>query len=87
MGKHNQGKKLIKDETQTFSCPAAGFDRRSASMSYFKTLKHSSRSSKKSAYVRTQAEQSQAATKVSKLKFCPLFICSGTSKNYTKEKD
>ena len=44
----------------TFSCPWAGLGRRSASMSYFRILKHSSRSSRNSAYVRTQAEQSQA---------------------------
>ncbi len=36
------------------------FVKRSDSISYLNTLKHSSRSSRNSAYVRTQAEQSQA---------------------------
>lgn len=43
------------------SCPCAGLGSRSASMSYLRILKHSRRSSKNSAYVLTQAEQSQAA--------------------------
>lgn len=46
--------------TSTWSCPWTGLGRRSASISYFKILKHSSLSSKNCAYVRTQAEQSQA---------------------------
>lgn len=45
----------------TLAMPGTEFFKRSASMSYFKTLKHSSRSSRKRAQVRTQAEQSQAA--------------------------
>lgn len=47
----------------TFSCPGTDLGRRSASISYFRILKHSSRSSKKCPYVRTQAEQSQARKK------------------------
>lgn len=45
----------------TLLAPGEDLVKRSASMSYFKTLKHSSLSSRKSAYVRTHAEQSQAA--------------------------
>lgn len=58
VNKHMRLIKLI-----TLSWPWAGLGRRSASMSYLSILKHSSRSSKKSAYVRTQAEQSQAVEK------------------------
>lgn len=50
----------------TFSCPWTDFGSRSASISYFRILKHSSRSSKKCPYVRTQAEQSQARKKIAK---------------------
>lgn len=46
---------------QTFSGPWPCLDKRSASTSYFRTLKHSNLSSKYKPYVRTQAEQSQAA--------------------------
>lgn len=45
----------------TFSGPWPCLDKRSASTSYFRTLKHSNLSSKNKPYVRTQAEQSQAA--------------------------
>ena len=52
-------------EARTFEVFWGDFTIRSASMSYLRTLKHSSRSSRNRAYVRTHAAQSQAI-KVSK---------------------
>lgn len=56
----------------TLSSPCTGFGRRSDSISYFRILKHSSLSSKNNAYVRTQAEQSQATYRTKMLKTCNL---------------
>lgn len=51
----------IERQSSTLALTGDAFDKRSASMSYLRILKHSSLSSKNSAYVRTHAEQSQAA--------------------------
>lgn len=51
---------LLMYKSHTFDVPGIDLVKRSASMSYFKVLKHSSRSSRNWAYVRTHAEQSQA---------------------------
>lgn len=59
-GSKSQGY-ILNDAAQTLVAPCEDLVRRSDSISYFKTLKHSSRSSKNRAYVLTHAEQSQAA--------------------------
>lgn len=51
---------LLMYKSHTLDVPGIDLVKRSDSMSYFKVLKHSSRSSRNWAYVRTQAEQSQA---------------------------
>jgi len=56
----NQDNDIKLSKAHTLDAPA-DFVKRSDSISYFKTLKHSSRSSRYSAYVRTHAEQSHAA--------------------------
>jgi len=56
----------IQGKTHTLVAVGDDFVKRSDSISYLSTLKHSSLSSKNSAYVRTHAEQSQA-TRIIKL--------------------
>ena len=56
----NQDNDIKLSKAHTLDAPA-DFVKRSDSISYFNTLKHSSRSSRYSAYVRTHAEQSHAA--------------------------
>lgn len=50
----------------TFVAFGEALVKRSVSISYFKTLKHSNLSSRNSAYVRAHAEQSQATRKLIK---------------------